>query len=76
MCLRLIGLDGLDGAGLPSPGMVDEQLGVYTEQAVEELFVRKGQTGQLAHGVDAVGCKALDYAPPHTPEIGERTVVP
>ena len=31
--------DGLDGARLPAPGVVDEQLGVFAEQAVQQLLV-------------------------------------
>ena len=35
--LRLVGLDLGDGAGLHTPGMIDEVLGVHPELAVEHV---------------------------------------
>ena len=37
--LWTVGLDGGNGTGFPTPGMVDEQLGLDTEQPVKQLLV-------------------------------------
>ena len=80
--LGLVGLDIGNGAGLPAPGMVDEQLGVDTEELIEEGFVMEGgglshrAAGDIPHGVEAVGLQGSLVALPHPPEVGEGAVIP
>ena len=56
--------------------MVDEQLGIHAEEAVEQVLVVHRAARHLAHRVQAVGLKLLRNAATHTPESGQRTVVP
>ena len=80
--LRLVGLHVRDGAGLPAPGVVDEQLGIDAEQFVQELLVvvvrglTDGAPGDVPHGVQAVGLQLGGVAPAHPPEVGEGAVAP
>src|SRR5699024_7927613 len=70
------GLDVRHGAALPAPGVVDEELGVYTEQIVEKLLPLEGAPGDISHGVEAQGGQLLLVAPAHPPEVRQGPVVP
>ena len=67
---------------LPSPGVVDQQLCANAEELVELLFVVKrpirtfGAERDIAHRVDAELLQPVRRAPPNTPEIRDRAVVP
>lgn len=74
--LRTIGLYRLHGAGLPAPGMVNQQLCVHSEQTVKQVFVLQGTAGNLAHGIDAVRSQPFGNSLSHPPELGERLVIP
>ncbi len=78
----LVGADLRDGAGLPAPGVVDEQLGVDPEELVEQILVvvvggfSNGAAGDIPHGVQPLGLQLSGVAPAHPPEVGERRVLP
>ena len=73
---RLVGLNVGDGAGLPAPRVVDEQLGVHAEQVVEHVLVQKRLARDVAHRIKAAGFQAAGVAGAHAPEIRQRTVLP
>ena len=74
--VRLVRLDLCHRAGLPAPGVVDEELRVHPEEPVEEVLVRQGAPGDIAHGVQPVGLQLLGVPTAHPPKIREGTVVP
>ena len=71
-----VGLDIRHGAALPAPGVVDEELGVYTEQIVEQLLPLEGAPGNIPHSVETQRSQLLLVAPAHPPEIRQGPVVP
>ena len=79
---RLIALDLGNGAGLITPRMVDQQLGVYAEQLKQKLLViiilrtPHGTAGNIAHGVQPGPVQLFGIARAHTPKIRERCVIP
>ena len=80
--LGLVGLDGSHGAGLPAPGVVDEELGVDAEEVVEKVLVQKvigtsqGAPRNVSHGEHAVGFQFLDVTCAYAPEVPQRSVGP
>ena len=82
LVLRLVRLHVRDGAGLPAPGMVDQNLRVDPEQLVQQLLIvvvrglPDGAPGDVPHGVQPVGLQLVCIAPAHPPEVGERAVAP
>ena len=71
-----VGLHRLHRAGLPAPGMVYEQLCIHTEKTIEQFFILYGHSRQLAHRVNAIDGQFLCNAVTHSPELGNRTIVP
>ena len=71
-----IGFDQVDGTGLPPPGMVDQKLGIYPEQVVEEILVPDRTPRYISHGKHAVPGQTGRISPAHTPEIRDRTMSP
>ena len=71
-----------DPAGLPAPGVVDQQLGVDAKQLIEQRLVivfpdlPDGAPGDISHGVDADGLELFGIAFSHPPEVGQRAVHP
>jgi len=80
--LRPVRLDVSHPAGLPAPGVVDEELGVDTEHPVEQLLVvvfagfAEGAAGDVAHGVEASGFQLPGVALAHPPEVRQGAVSP
>ena len=77
-----IGLDIRNGAGLPAPGVVNQQLCVDAEEGIQKILVEKrrllaqGAPGDVPHGVQAVLFQALGVAPAYPPEVRQGAVVP
>ena len=71
-----------DPAGLPAPGVVDQQLGVDAKQLIEQRLVivfpdlPDGAPGDISHGVDADGLELFGIAFSRPPEVGQRAVHP
>ena len=82
LVLRLVRLHVRDGAGLPAPGVVDQNLRVDPEQLVEQLLIvvicrlANGAPGDVPHGVQAVGLQPARVALAHPPEVRQRPVRP
>ena len=80
--LRPVRLDVLHPAGLPAPGVVDEELGVDAEHPVEQLLAvvfagfPEGAAGDVAHGVEAGGFQLPGVALAHPPEVRQGAVIP
>ena len=74
--LRAVGFDVPDRAGLPAPGVVDEQLGVYAEHAVERLRVRETEARHVAHRIKPAGGEPFGVARAEPPEVRQRLVIP
>ena len=77
--LLLAGLYALISAivqGLPAPGVVDEQLGVDAEQAVERGLVRHRAPRHVAHRPHPVFLQLVGVAVADAPEVRERAVRP
>ena len=74
--LRAVCLDVADAAWFPSPGMVDEEFGIHTEEFVQERFAGERHACQLSHGGDSVFGQFLCCPASHAPEVGKRAVVP
>ena len=74
--LRLICLDEVDCAGFPAPGVIDEKLGIDTEQLVEQILVLEGASGDVPHGKHAVAGELLRSSLSDAPEIRYGTVAP
>ena len=66
--LRPIGFYVGDSAGLPAPGVVDQQLGVDAKQLIEQRLVivfpglPDGAPGDISHGVDTDGLELFGIA--------------
>ncbi len=79
---RFIRFDRSHGAGLPSPGMVDQKLGIDPEQSVEQVFVFgiRGLThrtpGDIPHGKKAVFLELLGITFANSPKVCQRSVWP
>ena len=62
--------------------MVDQQLGIDTEQLVEQIFIVKRvrladrAAGNIAHGVQSDLSELFGVAATDTPEIGQRLMIP
>ena len=56
--------------------MVNEEFGVHTEEAVEQVLVQQRAARNPSHRVQAVGSKAVGDAVSDAPEVGQRAVVP
>ena len=74
--LGAVCLDVADAARLPSPGMVNEQFGIDTEEFVQDLFAGERHACQLPHGGDTISGQFLCCLAPYAPEVGKRTMVP
>ena len=80
--LRPVRLDVSHPAGLPAPGVVDEELGVDAEHPVEQLLVvvfagvPEGAAGDVAHGVKSGGFQLPGVALAHPPEVRQGAVIP
>ena len=80
--LRPIGFYVGDPAGLPAPGVVDQQLGVDAKQLIEQRLVivfpglPDGAPGDISHGIDADGLELFGIAFSHPPEVGQRAMHP
>ena len=78
----LVGLDVRHGAGLPAPGVVNEQLRVHAKEPVEQILAAAhpvlphGTAGDVPHGEQPVGLQLPGIAPAHPPEVRQRTVRP
>ena len=73
---RAVGLDGRDGAGLPAPRVVDEQLRILAEQAVEQLLILLGAKRDVPHREHAVRLEPAGDAAADAPEVRQRPVWP
>ena len=77
-----VGLDIPDGAGLPAPGVVDEQLGIDPKNGIQQLLVviilRPAQRapGDISHGKEPVLFQLPGVPRPHPPEVRQRPVIP
>ena len=77
-----VGLDVRHGARLPAPCVVDQELGVYAEQPVQQVLVVKvvrfaeRAPCDVAHGEQPVGLQLSGVSPPDPPEVGQRAVGP
>ena len=75
-------LDFPHGAGLPAPGMVDQQLRVDPEQLIEQVLIMviaglsDGTPGYISHGIESVLLQLLLIAPAHSPEVCQGPVGP
>ena len=62
--------------------MVDEQFGIDTEHAIQQVFVvvirstTHRASGDIAHGHQSGMLELLGIAAPNPPKIGERTMIP
>ena len=56
--------------------MVDEQLGIFAEQAVQQILVALRAERNIAHGEHAVLLELFRVAAPHTPEISDGLMRP
>ena len=56
--------------------MVNKQLRINTKHLVKHRLALKGTSGYVTHGVHPYLAQAVDYAPPHSPEISERRMSP
>ena len=56
--------------------MVDEQLRIHTEKAVEQVLVRQRSPGHIPQGVHAVGLQLFGVALAHSPKIRQGSVGP
>ena len=74
--LWAIGLDLFDRAGLPAPGVIDQQLGVDAEKPVEKPLVPHGLTGHIAHCEHVVRFELSADPLADAPKICQRTVIP
>ena len=77
-----VGLDLRHRAGLPAPGVVDEEFGVDAEQFIQQLrilpLVGLGDRAarHVAQGVEAVGLELGGDAAPDAPEVRQGAVRP
>ena len=76
IALGAVSLHHLYRARLPAPGMIDEQLGIHSQQLIYHLLVHYRTPRHLAHRVHPPRCQTLGNAMPHTPEIGDGTMIP
>ena len=82
VCGGSIGFDISDGARLPPPGVVNEQLRIHPKELVEQFLVvvvlspAQGAPGNVAHGVQPLLFQLFGVPPANPPEIGERTMGP
>ena len=76
LALGNVGFHVGDGARLPAPRVVDKQLGIDPEKAVEVLLVRQRKPRDVAHRVQPDRLQLFRVAAPQPPKIGERAVVP
>ena len=74
--LRSVGLDIINRAGLPAPGMVYEKLRVDPEQFVEQILILQGIPCDIPHGKHAVASQFFCRPFAHTPEIGDGAMAP
>ena len=73
---RLEGLDLRDGAGLPSPRMVDQKLCVHAKGLVERLLILQRKARQIAHGEYSQFAKPRRIPLADSPKVRDRLMVP
>ena len=61
---------------LDPPGVVDQDLSVYSEFFVKKSFVPLGSCGDLPHCIQLVSVQAAHFAGADLPEIRERLMAP
>ena len=66
-----VGLDVRNGAALPAPGVVDEQLRVHPEELIKAVLVT---LGDALHIDDPVVAQPVGCPRSHPPEVGEGLV--
>ena len=76
VCRRPVSLDVLEPAGLPAPGMVDQQLRIDPEHLVELFFVVFRRSCHIPHGIQTGGLQLPGDTLSHTPEIRNGPVGP
>ena len=75
-------LDVGDGAGLVTPGMIDQQFRIHAEHLVERLGILDAYPRNIAHRADAAAAVQITFlqasrdAPAHLPEARNRLVRP
>ena len=71
-----VGLDCRDGAGLPAPGVVDEEFRIDTEKPVQDFLSLQGAPRHVAHRVHPVRLQPGGDAPADPPEVRQGPVRP
>ena len=61
---------------LISPCMINQQLGVDTEQMIQQLFVFQRRPRHIAHGTDAAALQLSCDTGADAPEVRQRAVIP
>ena len=74
--LRLVGFNVRNGARLPTPGVVDEQLRIHAKELIQHFIVLHGLAGHIAHGEHPMLLQLSCITPADTPEVRERAVAP
>ena len=74
--LRPVGLHCLYGTGFPPPGMVNEELRIFSNEAVEQFLVLDRASRHVSHRIQAKRGQPFGIPPPDPPEIRDRTMRP
>ena len=76
VCCRSVCLYRFYGTRLPSPGVVDEQFRINAKELVQQFLVVQRCPSQLSHSVYAIESQPFCCPLTHSPELGNRTIVP
>ena len=71
-----IGFNICNGAGFPSPRMVNQQLCIDTQHLVQHIFIVYRASCHITHCKQSAICQPLCVAFSNPPEVGNRTVFP